>query len=298
VKGYWTDGSYRFIGYDEKKLGILADGLRAGSPDRIIALNPGVEDRVRPYSRHEDFTTGEQNAFRDLPDARFIGGEQWHILSFLGANWGQPGTAKSKQDMIEYVAACNAIGGVVSIDVVLYRDGDVDRSQLEVLKALRPGLARKTAELDAWREGRAVPARNKAWHKPALLMNADGKYTLGPSVGDVHAARAGVDGDSGTAAVAGGEWAWAYDVNLLRVEKLSRVVIHFGGGYATEFELLASADGVKWQNLGVWRDQKGGRVEAKFAPIDARVLRVRAVKPNGPNQPGSQMSIAELEAYE
>jgi hypothetical protein len=29
-----------------------------------------------------------------------------------------------------------------------------------------------------------------------------------------------------------------------------------------------------------------------------RFVRVEAVKPNGPNQPGAQMSIAELEVYE
>jgi hypothetical protein len=146
VKGWWTDGCYRFIGYDDQKLGILAEGLRAGYPDRIIALNPGVEDRVRSYSRHEDYTTGEQNSFTDLPTSRFVDGEQWHILSYLGSTWGQPGTCRSKRDLIDYVHAVNAKGGVVSIEVILYRDGDLDRSQLEILKALRPGLEKKAKE--------------------------------------------------------------------------------------------------------------------------------------------------------
>jgi len=298
VKGFWTDGCYRFIGYDENKLGILAEGLRAGYPNRIIALNPGVEDRVRAYSRHEDYTTGEQNSFRDLPLGRFIDGEQWHILSYLGANWAQPGTVKEKREMVDYVHACTAVGGVVSIDVVLYRDGDLDRSQLEVLKALRPGLAAKAGELDAWRAGKAVPPRNKAWRKFAFLLTADGKQPLGPSVGDIHAARHGVDGDPATCAQAGNQWAWTYEVNLLRPEKLSRVVIVFGPGYATEFELLASLDGQKWQTLAHRGDQHGGRVDLDFPTIEARLLRVRAIKPDGPGQPGSQMSIAELEAYE
>lgn len=80
-------------------------------------------------------------------------------------------------------------------------------------------------------------------------MNAEGKYRLGPSVGDVHAARCGVDGNPATCAVAGNEWAWAYDVNLLRVEKLGHVMITFGSGFATEFEVLATTDGAKWQKL-------------------------------------------------
>lgn len=298
VKGFWTDGCYRFIGYDEHKLGILAEGLRAGYTNRIIALNPGVQDRVRAYSRHEDFTAGEQNFFTDLPLSRFVDGVQWHILSYLGTNWAQPGTVKNKREMIDYVHACTALGGVVSIDVVVYRDGDLDRSQLEVLKSLRPGLAVKAAELQAWREGKAVPPRNKAWRKFALLMTVDGKQQLGPSVGDIHAARHGVDGDPNTFAQAGNHWAWAYEVNLLQPEKLSRVVVVFGPGYATEFELLASLDGQKWQTVARLSDQKGGRVEIHFPVIEAQMLQIRAIKPDGPGQPGGQMSIAELEAYE
>jgi len=38
---------------------------------------------VRAYTQWEDFTTGEQNAFKDLPERRWVDGEQWHILSFL-----------------------------------------------------------------------------------------------------------------------------------------------------------------------------------------------------------------------
>jgi hypothetical protein len=186
----------------------------------------------------------------------------------------------------------------VSIDVVLYRDGELDRSQLEVLKAIRPGLAGKGSELDAWREGKAVPPRNKAWRKPSFLMNAEGKHQLGPSGGDAHAARHGVDGDAATCAQAGNEWAWAYDVNLLRPEKLSRAVIVFGSGFATEFELLGTLDGQKWQKLAHLRDQKGGRIEIAFPLAETRILRVRAIKPDGPGQPGTQMSIVELEAYE
>ncbi len=67
VAGWWVDGSYRFIGYDQEKLGILAAALKAGNDKRIIAFNPGVEDKVRPYSQHEDYTCGEQNQFLDQP---------------------------------------------------------------------------------------------------------------------------------------------------------------------------------------------------------------------------------------
>ncbi|GAB6187475.1 discoidin domain-containing protein [Thermopirellula anaerolimosa] len=302
VKGWWVDGCYPWIGYDDEKLGVLAEGLRAGYPDRIVAFNPGVDPRVRAYSKHEDFTTGEQNIFFDWPPSRFIDGKQWHLLAYLGcgndgSGWGQPGIKMTKRAMADYLHLVTGAGGVVSIDIVLYRDGDVDRSQLEVLKSLRGALAERSRDLDAWREGRAVPPANKAWRKPARMLNLDGRYPLPPSSG-VHYAWNGVDGDPHTVAQAANEWAWAYDVHLIRAEKVRRVVIRFGRGYPTEFDVSASLDGDQWTPLGTFTDQTGGTVDLTCEPIQAKVIRIRGLKPNGPNQPGGQMSIAEVEIYE
>jgi hypothetical protein len=302
VQGWWTDGCYQYIGYDDAKLGILAEGLRAGYPDRIIALNCGVKDRNIPYTRHEDYMTGEQNSFRDLPTARFVGGEQWHILSFLGNMWAQPGTCcgdlrtnQPKPTMIDYVHAVNALGGVVTIDVVGYRDGELDRSQLEVLKAIRPGLKAKEVEMSAWREGKAVPPNNKAWHKPALLLSGDGNRMLLPHEDESYGPRCAVDGNPHTRTKAAGDAKWTYEVNFLKVEPLRRVVVTFGKERPAEFELSSSPDGVQWKTLGSYPSPKDGRAELEFAPFEAKALRVHATKPNEKNEP---MSIVELEVYE
>jgi hypothetical protein len=296
VKGWWCDGAYPFIGYDDAKLGILAEGLRAGYPDRIIALNVGVQDRVRPYTRHEDFTTGEQNAFTDIPAERFVNGEQWHILSYLGSWWGGPGVCLNKQQLADYVYAVNSVGGVVSIDVLLYRDGAIERSQLEVLKALRPGLLARKGQDTAWKRGQAVPPTNKAWRKPAALLSLSGKR-LGPSVGPEHEARAGVDGDPNTFAVAGGEYAWVYEVDLLETLPIRRIVVTFGPGFATDLDIAVSADREHWDVVGRWQRSDNSKLEVAFDERKARFVRVRANKPDGEGQPGSQMQIAELEVY-
>ncbi len=149
VAGWWCDGCYPWIGYEEKRLGILGEALKAGNPKRIIALNVGVQDKVRAYSQHEDFTTGEQNEFKDIPEGRWVNGEQWHVLSFLGSSrqgWGQPGTKYTKQQLADYVRKVNERGGVVSIDVLLFRDGSLDRSQWEMLKAVRPKTTTRKPE--------------------------------------------------------------------------------------------------------------------------------------------------------
>lgn len=297
VAGWWCDGSYPWLGYDETTLGILAAGMKAGGGNRIVALNPGVNDRVRPYSRHEDYTCGEQNDFVDIPSSRYVDGEQWHLLSYLGTNWGQPGTRLKKQALADYIHAVNAVGGVVSVDLMLYRDGSLDRSQVEVMRGLRQGLKDRKADLEAWKTGGAVPAGNRAWRKAARLLSLDGSHELIPSVGDIHAAGKGVDGDPGTCAVGGGEYAWSYQVDLLDLDQASRVVVQFGQGYPTEMEILVSADGAGWDTVQSASGHGGAAVDVRFDPRPVRYVRVSGRKPDGPGQVGVQMAIAELQVY-
>ncbi len=297
VAGWWVDGCYPWIGYDDAKLGLLARALKAGNPQRIIALNPGVQDKVRGYSRHEDFTTGEQNAFHDLPAGRWVDGEQWHLLSFMGCSaqgWGMPGCKYSKQDLGDYVSDVNWLGGVVSIDVLLYRDGGLDRSQLEVLKALRSALA-------ANRNHEPVPPGNLAFRKPARLLSLDGTHELVVNGGGgySHYPKLGVDGKLQTTALAAGEWPWTYEVDLLEIHALSRVKVSFApDGFATKFRMQVSPDRKTWQTVAAVENHDGQPYSCEFAPVNAEYVRVGALKPDGPNQPGAQMAIAELEVYE
>jgi len=290
VAGWWVDGCYSFIGYDDEKLGIMASALKAGDPNAIVALNVGVQDKVRAYTPHEDFTTGEQNEFFDRPVSRWVGGEQWHILSFLGNGWAQAGVRYGKSAMAEYVQEVNEVGGVVSIDVLLYRDGSIDRSQLEVLKALRPYIA-------AGKRQEPVPPGNIAFHKPARLLSLDGSHELQVN-GGVHYPRHGVDGNLETTALAGGEWPWTFHVDLLSVHPVRRVKVTFGSGYPTHLRILLSADGKDWKQVADVDGHDGSPYECAFDPVDAEYVRVSSVKPDGPDQPGAQMSIAELEVYE
>lgn len=41
----------------------------------------------------------------------------------------------------------------------------------------------------------------------------------------------------------------------------------------------------------------GVNIEAFAQPLNARYIRIVAIKPNGPGQTGGQMSISELEVY-
>jgi hypothetical protein len=305
VKGWWVDGTYATIGYNDNLLKIFAENLRVGNPDRIIAFNNGNHCGTNAYSIHEDYTAGEQNSFTLLPwKGRFVNGEQWHLLSPLGLplsdrhkweNWGTPGIAKDKQEMAEYVHDVNALGGVISFDVVLYRNGDLDRSQIEILKSLRERIAKLK------QEGRKISIENLAWKKPASLRsNNDKQRELIPSGvnGGDHNSLRGVDGKMDTASVAGYEYAWTYEVDLMDNYKIRQVNVHFGSGYPTDVEVFGVEPSGKEISLGHFTNQKGESIKIKVEPTKIHKIRVRSYKPDGPNQTGGQMSVAELEVYE
>lgn len=134
---------------------------------------------------------------------------------------------------------------------------------------------------------------NLAYGKPARLLSADGSHLLPASA--FHFAQYGVDGLAYTSAQGGNEWAWTYEVDLEKVQPVERVAISFGAGcWATEYAVLLSADGREWTEIARVEGGDGKPQEHRLAAMPARWVRVRAIKPDGPGQPGAQMSIAEL----
>jgi hypothetical protein len=290
VAGWWVDGCYPWIGYDDAKLRRFGDALRAGNPDSLVAFNRGVDPKVMSYVGGEDYTCGEQNSFFDMPAGRFLDGEQWHILSYLGPWWGGAGSKYAKRELGEYVFDVHQRGGAVSIDVLLYRDGSLDRSQVEMLKAVRHELA-------TGKDRPPVPPGNLAYRKQAKLLSLDGSHELVVNSG-TQFPRLGVDGRLDTYALAGGEWAWTFAVDLIDTQPVSRIKVTFATGFPTELELRVSPDGQTWTTVAHETGLDGSPFEATFDPVVARYVRVCSIKPDGPEQTGSQMSVAELEVYE
>jgi hypothetical protein len=183
---------------------------------------------------------------------------------------------------------------VVSIDVMLFRDGGLDRSQLELLKCLRIEMARQL-------QREAVPPGNLACRKRARLLGLDGSHAIDINGGGgrPHFAKHGVDGRSETSAMGGGEWPWTYEVNLLEARPVRRVRVTFAADhFATHWRIQLSPDGQSWQTVAEAEDFEGAPFAAEFAPVDAQFIRVSALKPDGPDQRGSQTAVAELEVYE
>jgi hypothetical protein len=289
IKGWWVDGCYPWIGYNDENLARFAAALKAGNPNAIVAFNRGVDPLVMSYTPAEDYTCGEQNRFFDMPAGRWLDGEQWHILSYLGSSWGQAGSQYSKRELREYVFDVTQRGGVVSIDVLLFRDGSLDRSQVEILKDVR-------LELNEAKTRTPIPPGNLAFRKQAKLLSLDGTRELSVNSG-ICFPRLGVDGDPNTCALAGGEWPWTYHVDLVDTTSIQRVKVTFGSGYPTQLEIKLSTDGKVWQTVAALADLDGSPCTATFTPVAARYVRVCAIKPDGPEQKGTQMAVAELEVY-
>jgi len=268
--------------------------LRAGNPNRILAFNPGVDPKVSAYSDYDDFTAGEQNSFESLPESgRFLKGAQWHILTFLGKNWGQAGVKLSKDELARYVWTVNRLGGVVTIDMLLFRDGSLDRSQLETVKALRPLLDERDAALEKRRA-----SGNLAADAISFLRSVDDQRTLIPSCGEIHSSEKGIDGDPNTSAVGGGEWAWTYRVNLSSVGQAKKISLLFGDGWATDFEICIKPTNGEWESVGRFENPDGQKkYDVEFEPKEIAAVKVVAYKPDAEGQTGAQMAIAELEVY-
>jgi len=167
IKGWWVDGLYEGIGYNDDNIKIVRDAALKGNPDALFSANylgclsggenkyiEGIGDTLFGNFYHEivaptkycDYTAGEVVNFDAYPHGRFIGNAQSHVLSFLGIppepirvydGWAKSGSKYSGGYMRRYIECVNKIGGVVSVDVCLHRSGSIDKEQLSVLNYLK-----------------------------------------------------------------------------------------------------------------------------------------------------------------
>jgi hypothetical protein len=293
VAGWWFDGGYQHVRFNDAIARIYADAVKRGNPDAIVAFNPGVV--LKRWVEAEDYTAGEINEPLMVECAgRWVGASQWHMLSYLGPQWGAGPPRFSNEAVIEVTRNILESEGVVTWDVPIQASGLIPEPFVKQLAALKAALAQPPAS--AVRRI-PVPPGNLAYRKRARLLDVTGTKALDVNSGK-HFARNGVDGDATTKAHAGGEWPWTFHVDLGAVHPLQRVLITFDKDcYATEYKVNLSADGRTWTTVAHEKDATGGKPEHSFEPTPARYVRIQALKPDGPNQKGRQMGVVELEVY-
>lgn len=116
VAGWWFDGGYAWVKFNEEIASIYAAAVKHGNPKAIVTFNPGV--RVIHWTEAEDYTAGElNNPFEVIPSSRWLKGSQWHSLTFIGSQWGQRKTRYSNEQWVNWVKAVTSKGGVVTLDM-------------------------------------------------------------------------------------------------------------------------------------------------------------------------------------
>ena len=116
VAGWWFDGGYEWIGFNDQIARVYADAVKRGNPKAIVTFNPGV--KLIRWIQAEDYTAGELNEpFGVVPTSRWVNGSQWHALTYLGSNWSRRDTRYPAEKWANWVRDVVAADGVVTIDV-------------------------------------------------------------------------------------------------------------------------------------------------------------------------------------
>jgi len=164
IKGWWIDGTYQ--GFSDEAFEMMRAAAKAGNPDAAVCFNyygcatethsvklDGMGEilfgdfyqKVVAPTKYCDYTAGELVSFNGYPESPMINGAVPHVLSFLGMpeplaavynGWGAPGSKYSGHYMRKYIKTFNKMGGVVSVDVCMYRDGHIDEEQMNVLREI------------------------------------------------------------------------------------------------------------------------------------------------------------------
>lgn len=147
------------------------------------------------------------------------------------------------------------------------------------------------------------PAVNLAIGKTASAYYNNGTTAAMHAGGEADRA---VDGNPNTKAQATNQYAWTIEVDLGAVYTLDKVRIDFTTDppfaenlFATEYEIQVSTTGGhgNFTTVEAVTGGTGGSVEHALTPVNARYVRVKAIKPDGASQTGGMMAIAEIGVY-
>lgn len=145
VSGWWVDGCYfmnaMYHHEDEPNMESFCRALRAGNPDSLLAFNCGVNAPVKLDTGYDDYTAGEINRCFPVTTTRFLGGAQYHILTYLASNWGGGEKLLDNDFIYGYTKQLNQFGAVITWDTPIQKSGLLQQPFYEQLCYLGQKLA-------------------------------------------------------------------------------------------------------------------------------------------------------------
>lgn len=137
ISGWWFDGFYPWINLNENYAKCYKEAVLSGNESSILALNQGLEPTVFPANKYCDYTAGEFEEFKLIPEGRFADGAQWHMLSYIGEQWCNPNPKYTAQYLIGYITDVNANGGTITIDMYADPEGNIAPAELEIMQEIK-----------------------------------------------------------------------------------------------------------------------------------------------------------------
>lgn len=115
---WWFDGGYEGIGFSDVHAAKYKRAVRIGNSSALVAFNAGVD--VEAIENQSDYWAGEErDCLSKLPKAGGLteDGRQWHVLSFLGSDWGEPDCRFEDAPLRRWISEVKRRGGAVTLDV-------------------------------------------------------------------------------------------------------------------------------------------------------------------------------------
>ncbi len=138
VSGWWFDGAYEWLGFDEGVARIYAIAAKSGNGGAVVAFNGGVRKRTLPLG--SDYMAGEENEPLDVvcADSRNEDMLQWQVLTFMGDRWGGTTCRYPDEKWRPWLSAAREHGGAVTFDMGhAMPSGLFSAEQVEQFKRLR-----------------------------------------------------------------------------------------------------------------------------------------------------------------
>ena len=138
VAGWWFDGAYRRIRFDDEIAALYAAAAKRGNPDAVVAFNEGVRSPVRRWTFAGDYLAGEvDEPFNETCSGRWSDDRQWHLLTFAGSYWGKPDCRYADEQWIAWMKPILKKGGAVTVDLAIDRQtGRLDAAQAAQMKRI------------------------------------------------------------------------------------------------------------------------------------------------------------------
>lgn len=160
VSGWWLDGCYDSIGFNQRVADLESAALKSGNPKAVVAFNNGTSFGDCRFTS-EDYSAGEtchpntiktHNLLDYSSTSRWTEkGYQKHYLTFLGTNWCGSGLTYKTDELCNHVYE-NILkpGAGITFDMHITANGTLDSDQFNQMVALKNYVASKPAiEIEA-----------------------------------------------------------------------------------------------------------------------------------------------------